>query len=505
MTAPAPCELNILFITADQLRADVLHGRLAGIAPTPNLDRLARESVVFENHVTVTAPCGPARASLLSGLYAFNHGSLRNGTPLDAGLTNLAKEWRKAGREPLLFGYTDATPDPDVFDPADPALRSYEGLLPGFREVVEMRFESPHTWLAHLIAKGYDLPRPLPQRLFELYLPQGGEIAGPALYRAEDSDTALLTDLTIAHLDARRDHPWTAHLTYIRPHPPFVAPAPWNAAVDPSAFPLPGEDHADHPFTRAWFSERNSFGLWMGFDGDCEGLAPAKAQALRAVYLGLVAELDHHIGRLLDWLEATGQAERTVVVFTGDHGEMLGDGRMWGKHSVFEKAFHVPLMIRDPRRPAQAGRRVSAPTESVDLAPTLLSLAGREPPAPWDGRPLTPWLEGETPDWRTSALMEIDFAEPPNASGPRETRFQRAWGTGLEDSGAVILREGRWRLIRFAAEHLPPMLFDMEADPEETANLAPQMPDRVARMTETLLRRRLARSGRGKAHLAVGV
>ena len=97
--------------------------------------------------------------------------------------------------------------------------------------------------------------------------------------------------------------------------------------------------------------------------------------------------------------------------------------------------------------------------------------------------------------------MTVDFAEPEG----RETRFQRAWGTGLEDSGAVILREGRWRLIRFAAEHLPPMLFDMEADPEETANLAPQMPERVARMTETLLRRRLARSGRGKAHLAVGV
>ena len=388
MSGPAPAELNILFITADQLRADVLHGRLAGIAPTPNLDRLARQSVVFENHVTVTAPCGPARASLLTGLYASNHGSLRNGTPLDAGLTNLAKEWRKAGREPLLFGYTDATPDPDAHHPADPTLASYEGLLPGFREVVEMRFESPHTWLAHLIAKGYDLPRPLPQRLFELYLPQGGAITGPALYRAEDSDTALLTDLTIAHLDARRDHPWTAHLTYIRPHPPFVAPAPWNAAVDPSAIPLPGEARADHPFTRAWFSERNSFGLWMGFNGDCEGLEPARAQELRAVYLGLVAELDHHIGRLLDWLEATGQAERTVVVFTGDHGEMLGDGRMWGKHSVFEKAFHVPLMIRDPSRARHARpprdrsdrERRPRPHPPVARRPRAARPLGRPPP-----------------------------------------------------------------------------------------------------------------------------
>ena len=104
MTAP---DGNVLFIVADQLRADVLNGPLAACVPTPNLDRLAAEGVSFDNHFTVAVPCGPARASLLTGLYAMNHRSIRNGTPLAAHHDNLALALRRAGREPLLFGYTD--------------------------------------------------------------------------------------------------------------------------------------------------------------------------------------------------------------------------------------------------------------------------------------------------------------------------------------------------------------------------------------------------------------
>ncbi|MEO0682632.1 MAG: sulfatase-like hydrolase/transferase, partial [Pseudomonadota bacterium] len=308
-----PEDMNLLLITADQLRADVLFGPLGAMIPTPGFDRLRARGVSFANHVTVTAPCGPARASLLTGLYASNHGAIRNGTPLRRGTDNLALQLRRAGREPLLFGYTDAAPDPEGMAPQDPDLTSYEHVLPGFREIVEMRFETPFTWLAALAARGYDLPRPQPQRLAELFAPQAPagrapHIDDPAFYRAEDSDTAFLTDQFLHHMEARRDHPWTAHLTWIRPHPPLVAPAPWNAAAAPGDVPPPAGPFADHAFTRAWFAERSCFGLWTGFNGDCAGISTDDVARLRAVYLGLAAEVDAHLGRLLDWLDATGQA-----------------------------------------------------------------------------------------------------------------------------------------------------------------------------------------------------
>ena len=499
-----PDDLNLLLLTFDQLRADAVLGPLAEAVPTPAFDRLRASATNFSDHVTVTAPCGPARASLLTGLHPSNHGALRNGTPLAKGLTNLAFQLREAGREPLLFGYTDAAPDPDDAHPADPALASYEGVLPGFREVVEMRFESPSTWLAHLSKRGYALPRPLPKRLFDLQIPvaegRAPNPSDPAPYRAEDSETAFLMDELLAHLEVRRDAPWTAHAAFIRPHPPFVAPAPFNRAVAPSAVPPRTPAHPDHPFVRAWFSERSSFGTWMLFNGDCAGLPEETIAELRAVYLGLVAECDHHLGRLLDWLEATGQAGRTLLVVTSDHGEMLGDGRMWGKASVFDPAFRIPLMIRDPRRPESHGRAVSAKTESVDVAPTILDLLDRTVPPQWDGRSLRPFLDGAAPDtWRDAQLMEIDFAEP-----EAPTRFQRAWGTGPRDSGAAILRASRWKLVRFSGP-APPLLFDLEADPQETEDLAAARPDILAEMTEALLRRRLAQAGRARAHLAIGV
>ena len=108
---------KVLFIVMDQMRADCVTGALAEAARLPNLRALMAEAVTFTSHYTVTVPCGPARASLLTGLYAMNHRSVRNGTPLARHHTNLALELRKAGREPLLFGYTDTSPDPEGLDP----------------------------------------------------------------------------------------------------------------------------------------------------------------------------------------------------------------------------------------------------------------------------------------------------------------------------------------------------------------------------------------------------
>lgn len=483
--------LNLLLVTLDQLRADVVFGVLAGIVPTPALDRLRAEGVSFANCFTAAVPCGPSRASLLTGLYAFNHRGIRNGAPVARHHATLATELRRLGREPLLFGYCDMAADPAERDPRDPDLATYELPARGFREIVEMRFEAPLAWIGHLRRRGYDLPEPLPARWFDLYRPMGEGLRAPAFYRAEDSDTAFLTDRTLEALEARRDGVWSAHLTYIRPHPPLVAPAPWNRLAETARIPAPVPAGAAHPFRDAWFSAPSQFGLHWGFDGRCEALPSAATADLRAVYLGLVAEVDAHLGRILDWLDATGQAGRTVLVLMADHGEMLGDQGYWGKDNVLAAAHHVPLVIRAPG--AQAGRVVADVVSTVDVTPTLLDLLGGVPPAAMDGAPLTPFLRGERPeDWRGLALTEIDLAEP---GAP--TRFQRAFTLPETRCNAAILRDATHTLVHFNGG-LPPLLFDRQADPAETRDFAetPEGRAHVARLRAAMLDLRMERADR---------
>jgi hypothetical protein len=154
---------NILFILADQWRADSLSVAGHPVVQTPTLDALARDGVLFKQHYAQASPCGPSRTSILTGMYLQNHRSARNGTPLDARFTNIARELRKAGYDPGLIGYTDTSADPRGRDPEDPALRTYEGVMPGFTPILLMP-EDPVTWLAYLRRLGYRGPAPRPRR-----------------------------------------------------------------------------------------------------------------------------------------------------------------------------------------------------------------------------------------------------------------------------------------------------------------------------------------------------
>src|SRR5690349_8925140 len=131
-------DINVLFITGDQWRFDALSALGHPVVSTPNLDALAADGALFRRHFTNASPCGPSRSSLHTGLYLMTHRSGRNGTPLDARFTNWAKELRKAGYDPSLIGYTDISADPRVHAPGDPALKTYEGVLPGLRPHVLM-------------------------------------------------------------------------------------------------------------------------------------------------------------------------------------------------------------------------------------------------------------------------------------------------------------------------------------------------------------------------------
>ncbi len=486
-----PQTRNVLFIIIDQLRADCLAGALADRVALPNLRAFMKDAVSFNRHFSVTNPCGPSRASLLTGQYAMNHRSVRNGTPLRHDTPNIATEMRKAGYLPMLFGYTDTSADPRVHDANDPALKSYEQPMVGFHEITEMRLEESFPWQSHLMRKGYDF-----ETYWDVYKPtstDGGarKLNDPALYAAEDSDTAFLTDAFLDNIVAFHKQNWFAHLTYIRPHPPLVAPAPYNDMYDPADIPLPtrlpspGDEHAVHPFFGPTMDSYEARDFVEGFD-EVEP-TDENIRTLRAVYLGLATEVDHHIGRVVAYLKDSGQYDNTLIVITADHGEMLGDRHSWGKMTVYDAAYRTPLMIRVPGNQDQAGSEVNAPTESIDITPTILDWVGQGIPNSMDGRSLMPLLTGETPaDWRGYSFSELDFSEP-----EAPTKWQRDLGTDNNDSCLSILRDERFTLVEFAAD-LPPMLFDHHGQ-GEMENVAgnPEYAADLARLGRQMLRHRM--------------
>lgn len=470
---------NVLLITADQWRADSWGGAGHPLVKTPALDRLAAEGATFTQHRTQTTPCGPARASLFTGLYAMTHRSVTNGTPLDDRFTNLARELRAGGYDPTLFGYTDTSPDPRRHAPGDPALRSYEGTLPGFSVGLDMT-GSLAPWRAWLERHGYGR-QSYPTVFLSRDRAHGdgrGVDAAPASYGAAHSDTAFVAETVIDWLRTRpRSTPWMAHVSFLRPHPPWIAPEPYNTLYDPADVPAPHrplsvEDEAAlHPLHAMLLArDAGSHYVEAGAPARSADFADHEVRQLRATYLALITEVDAWIGRIVDTLRELGQLEDTLVIVTSDHGEALGDRYRWGKRGVWESMVRVPLILRDPHA-ATTGRgvRIDRFTEAVDLLPTILDWCGLPIPDQADGRSLLPFLQSEPPaDWRDVTVFEQDIRdlEAEGAATPGAMTL----GLGPEDCAIAAIRDARWRYIHCAG--LPPLLFDLQEDPDETRNLA---------------------------------
>jgi arylsulfatase A-like enzyme len=494
MTAP----INVLLITADQWRADCLSALGHPVLRTPHLDALAEDGVLFRNHFAQCSPCGPSRASLLTGMYLMNHRSVRNGTPLDARFTNVALEARKAGYDPSLIGYTDTSADPRLHDRNDPALSTYAGTLPGFKQLIPGS-EGDTAWLQHLAAKGYDLPADRRQ----IYEPAGRTTKGrnhgatwaPARYKAEDSDTAFSIDGALRFI-AQQKRPWFLHLSILHPHPPFIAPAPYNAMYDARKVPgfrraaTPEDEAKRHPhvaYIRRHHLQRE------GLDPERHPEDEAAMRQLRATYYGLMSEVDDQLGRLMSTLKKSGHYDDTLIVFTTDHGEQLWDHWLLGKETFFDQSFHIPLIVRAPggRFDAGRGRIVEQLTESVDVMPTILDLLGRSAPVQCDGSSLKPFLLGHSPRrWRKEVFWELDFRDV--VHGRPETELK----IGLDECSLAVLRSHRFKYIHFTA--LPPLFFDLEADPDELRNLASDREHAplLLAYAQTLLSHRMAHADR---------
>ena len=475
--------MNVLFITADQWRGDCLSCLGHPCLQTPHLDILAHDGVLFARHFAQASPCGPSRASIYTGLYLQNHRSVINGAPLDARHTNVAMEARKAGYAPALFGYTDVSVDPRQRSPGDPILRSYEGVLPGMTPVVYTD-DRALPWRADLQAKGYTVS----EESLGMFKPKSdktqterrGLTFAPARYTTEDSYTAFLTNEVIKYLSVCKDAPWFVHLSYLAPHPPFVAPEPYHAMYDPADVPKPvrattvDAEASQHPYLEYYLHHQTGAGIRYDHDSR-NNLALDDTDVLqaRATYYGMMSEVDTHIGRLITYLKDMGAYENTLLVFTSDHGDQLGDHWQFSKRGYFDQTFHVPLIVRDPTAGAKCarGRRVDAFTESVDIMPTILENLGVAIPSQCDGESLKPFCRGGTPaGWRDEAHWGLDFRDLID----NDDNF--SLGLKPDQCAFNVIRGKRYKYIHFTA--LPPLFFDLENDPHELHNLANQFEHR---------------------------
>ena len=258
--------LNVLLITLDQFRAECLSIAGHKLVKTPNLDRLAIAGVRFANHYSQCAPCSPGRASLYTGMYQMNHRVVTNGTPLDRRFDNVALLARRAGYNPVLFGYTDQSADPrDTDGPADWRLSHYEGVLPGFD--CQLFLPEPHElWIDHLRQNGFDVP-------MNAQIALRTEPERPAKF----SISAFLADHMCDWLD-KQDQPWFAHASFLRPHPPYAAAGKWSTEYDPQDVEMPIEPAAvRHPFHEAV----------MNLDASSAPADEAGKRKMRAQYYGM--------------------------------------------------------------------------------------------------------------------------------------------------------------------------------------------------------------------------
>lgn len=490
---------NVLFIIADQWRGDCL-GLLAPWVRTPNLDALARRGVTFTRHFGQSAPCGPARASMLTGLYVMNHRVVANGVPLDSRHPNLALELRRAGRDPCLVGYTTTVPDPRNTTLNDIRFTEWGDVQEGWRVFAHFDEREWRNYFAWVRSKGIELPA----RPMSLMAPPGppGPSTAPARIPAAASDTAWTAEHAIRFLHtSRKDRPWVLHCGFFRPHPPFAAPAPWHAVSAAEPPPAIGAasleaEAAQHPLMAYWLGAQKRGNYFQDANGLVQPLTQQEIALTRRAYYGLIAEVDDAIGKILVELERSGQAEDTLVIFTADHGEQLGDHGLFGKLGWFDQSYHLPLIICDLANGAGHGRRVNAFTEAVDLMPTMLDWLDIPVPRACDGVALTPWLRGKTPAaWRDAVHFEYDLRGgwPDPARSPL--------GLAVDQAAMCAMRTNDWKYVHFAA--LPPVLYDLRRDSDETRNVAgdPAYAALLAEAASQMLTWRMRHADRTLTHL----
>ena len=470
---------NILFIMYDQLRFDYLSCAGHPVLKTPNFDRVAAMGVRFTNAYVQSPICGSSRMSYYTGRYPSSHGAQWNGFPIRVGEVTLGDHLRQLGMDCWLIGKTHMKADkagmerlglsPDSVIGArqsecgfDAWIRD-DGLWAEGPDGFYDEKRSPYN--EYLKSKGYPSENPWAD-FANAGIDEEGDIASgwmfknadkPANIREEDSETPWLTRETIRFIE-ENDGPWCAHVSYIKPHWPYVVPAPYHDMYGANAIPAAVRHERELENTQPVLKSFQGARVSQAFQQEDvrEKVIPA--------YMGLIKQCDDQLGVLLDHLEQTDRLKDTMIVLTSDHGDYLGDHWMGEKDFFHEPSVKVPMIIFDPRQAADGTRGTvcDALVESLDLSASFVEAAGGKVPSHIiEGRSLLPWLHGEQPEWRDYVISEYDYSARPQCVE-----------LGLEprDARLFMVFDGRYKLIH-AEGGFRPILFDLQSDPEEFVDL----------------------------------
>lgn len=477
---------NILFIMCDQLRFDYLGCTGHPSIRTPNIDALAARGIRFDKAYVQSPICGPSRMSFYTGRYVRSHGSSWNGVPLPVGTPTMGDHLEALGLRTAVCGKTHMTPDLAGMRRLGLDRSSVAGT-----RVAECGFEpwdrleglhpdgaaEPSHYNAFLRARGYDAPNPWHDWANAAEDADGTLLSGwlmahadkPARAPAEVTETAYSTDRAMDFIEDAGDAPWCLHLSYIKPHWPYIAPSPYHAMYGPDDI-LPanraGPEEDPHPILAAYRAHR--FSKAFARDEVRERVIPA--------YMGLISQIDDEIGRLMAFLDARGLTEETLIVFTSDHGDYLGDHWLGEKELFHDASARIPLIVVDPASEADAtrGQVSDALVEAIDLLPTFVDFAGGAPmPHVLEGRSLLPLVRGQDVPWRDVVLSEYDYSA---------RRARVLLDQPIADCRLTMVFDGRWKLVH--AQGFRPMLHDLASDPHELQDRAgdPACAAEVARL-----------------------
>lgn len=409
---------NLLVIVSDEHRKDAMGCAGHPIVKTPNLDALAARGTMFEAAYTPSPMCVPTRAALATGDWIHRTGHWDSATPYAGQPRSWMHDLRDAGREVVSIGKLH--------------FRSSEDDNGFSQEILPMHVVGGVGWAVGLLRKN---PPPY-DAAAELAADVG---VGASSYTDYDRAITAAAEAWLAD-PARQERPWAAFVSLVSPHYPLTCPEEWSALYDPDDMDLPvgyGLGLPDH-------AELRNIGGFFNYDTYFD---EQKMRAAKAAYYGLTSFMDDCVGRVLAALEASGQAENTVILYVSDHGDMLGDQGFWTKQVMYEASAGVPMIAAGPGIPA--GHRVSTCTSLTDIAATAREVCGLAARADLPGVSL-----------RGIAATPDD---------PDRTGFSE-YHDGGSRTGAFMLRWGRWKYVYYVGEAA--QLFDLDRDPRELADLA---------------------------------
>jgi arylsulfatase A-like enzyme len=487
---------NFLFIMCDQLRADYLSCYGHPSLETTNIDALAARGVRFERAYCQSPVCGPSRASFYTGRYMVSHGATWNNVPLPVGEWTLGDYMREQGVRCGLVGKTHMVADTKGMARLEIDAGGRLGILSsqcGFDPIErddglhpDVSLDPDLEYNKYLRAKGYVSDNPWHDFANSAEGPDGEVLSGwhmrnvhlPARVAAEDSETPYMTRRAKDYISSAGESPWCLHLSYIKPHWPYIAPAPYHN--------LYGANHI-LPAVRSEAERENVHPVVAAFMGHGDSQSFQREEVRQRVipaYMGLVKQIDDSIGDLMAFLDGLGRLDDTMIVFTSDHGDYLGDHWLGEKELFHEPSSRIPLIVYDPDSQADPNRGKSDDrfAESIDLIPTFLdALEADIPEHKLEGRSLLPILrDGDNDlDWRDAAFSEAEYA----------TRSARLT-LGLEphECRAFMVRTDRYKYIHY--ETYQPQLFDLADDPNELNDLggSPDHAGQRAELHERLFR-----------------